>query len=212
MKRSGALEKSDQTARWNFESAGHSGTGTTSVGLGEPHRRLRIMVRPRATRFPPIELLHEIARLNHEGREDGLNAFVTYARALRGSGAGRDAAAPGASGACTGALGTWSTCMRKSSRVDGQLRLQRFTWRTHVRRSTKATWATTRRRRWRPTRFTHRRYSEPTGGQCARSAVYADGKSPKARRGDLDQVEIVNEYRRRTELWFKAARLYTSRS
>ena len=42
-----------------------------------------IMVRHSSDSVRKIELLHEIARLYEEGREDGLNAFLTYARALR---------------------------------------------------------------------------------------------------------------------------------
>ncbi len=168
-----------------------------------------IMVRHSSDSVRKIELLHEIARLYEEGREDGLNAFLTYARALREDPAREETQQHLERLAV--ALTRWQDLVNLYAEVvekaTDNFELQVHLW-TRIAQIYEGNLGDNDQ----AALAYHKVLTVDTANLPAANALealYARTENhPKLVEVILTKVEIVNELPAKKELWFKAARLY----
>ena len=168
-----------------------------------------IMVRHSSDSVRKIELLHEIARLYEEGREDGLNAFLTYARALREDPAREETQQHLERLAV--ALTRWQDLVNLYAEVvekaTDNFELQVHLW-TRIAQIYEGNLGDNDQ----AALAYHKVLTVDTAnlpGANALEALYARTENhPKLVEVILTKVEIVSELPAKKELWFKAARLY----
>lgn len=206
----GALEKLIASPELELDVAGilepiykHRSDWANLIGVYE------IMVRHSMDPVRKIELLHEIARLYEEGREDGLNAFLTYARALREEPAGDETQQHLERLAV--ALSRWQDLVVLYAEVveksTDNFELQVHLW-TRIAQIYEGNLGDDTQ----GALAYHRVLQVDTANLPAANALealYARTENfPKLVEVILTKVEIVSELAQKKELWFKAARLY----